>query len=84
MRGPGKFLDKESPIQGPWCRIRREARARATSTLQVVDSLKVLNPQRPIREADIGAASFDKSRQSLLKNSKARHQAIHARRRDAI
>jgi hypothetical protein len=28
MRGPGKFLDKESPIQGPWCRFRREARAR--------------------------------------------------------
>jgi hypothetical protein len=28
MRGPGKFLDKESPIQGPWCRVRREARAR--------------------------------------------------------
>src|SRR5258706_12206345 len=28
MRGPGKFLDKESAIQGPWCRVRREARAR--------------------------------------------------------
>src|SRR5260370_6586365 len=26
MRGPGKFLDKESAIQGPWCRVRREAR----------------------------------------------------------
>jgi hypothetical protein len=35
-------------------------------------------------KSDIGAPSFDKSRQSLLKNSKARHQAIHARSRDAI
>src|SRR5258708_5342389 len=24
----GELLDKKSPIQGPWCRFRREARAR--------------------------------------------------------
>ena len=28
IRRPGELLDKESPIQGPWCRFRREARAR--------------------------------------------------------
>jgi hypothetical protein len=55
MRGPGKFLDKESPIQGPWCRFRREARARERRDIDtvVVDSLKALDPKRPIREADI-------------------------------
>ena len=31
----------------------RSASPRATSTLEVVDSLKVLDPDRPIREADI-------------------------------
>jgi hypothetical protein len=25
---PWQLLDKENPIQGPWCRFRREARAR--------------------------------------------------------
>src|SRR4029077_9898683 len=28
LRRPGQLLDKENPIQGPWCRFRREARAR--------------------------------------------------------
>ena len=28
LRRPGELLDKENPIQGPWCRFRREARAR--------------------------------------------------------
>src|ERR1700741_525728 len=26
-RKAGELLDKENPIQGPWCRFRREARA---------------------------------------------------------
>src|SRR5258705_13685957 len=25
LRRPGELLDKENPIQGPWCRFRREA-----------------------------------------------------------
>ena len=53
MRGPGKFLDKESPIQGPWCRFRREARPASDIDTVVVDSLKALDPEWPIREADI-------------------------------
>src|SRR4029077_9555307 len=28
MRCTAELLDKRSPIQGPWCRFRREARAR--------------------------------------------------------
>src|SRR6476620_1151416 len=28
LRRPGQLLDKENPIQGPWRRFRREARAR--------------------------------------------------------
>jgi hypothetical protein len=46
-------LDSKSPIQGPWCRFRREARARERHRHCGVDSLKVLDPKRPIREADI-------------------------------
>src|SRR6266576_6731480 len=44
------LLDSKSPIQGPWCRVRREARARERH-LELVDSLKALDPRRPIREA---------------------------------
>ena len=58
MRDPGEFLDKESPIQGPWCRFRREARARERHHTAVVDSLKVLDLKRPIREADIALVAL--------------------------
>src|SRR5258705_12686533 len=40
-------------MEGPWCRFRREARARERHRHVVVDSLKALDPKRPIREADI-------------------------------
>ena len=36
MRGPGKFLDKESPIQGPWCRVRREEKREPASDINAV------------------------------------------------
>ena len=39
-------------LEGPWCRFRREARARERHQ-HMVDSLKALDPKRPIREADI-------------------------------
>src|SRR6478736_1834522 len=43
-------------MERPWCRFRREARARERRRLpQVVDSLKVLDPNRPFREADIAS-----------------------------
>ena len=54
-----KLLDKENPIQGPWCRFRREARARERLNTAVVDSLKVLDPKRPIREAEVARAGHD-------------------------
>src|SRR6476659_7745937 len=57
LRRPGELLDKENPIQGPWCRFRREARARERHRhCTGVDSLKALDLNWPIREADIGHA----------------------------
>src|SRR3954467_12717083 len=45
-------------MERPWCRFRREARARERRRLpQVVDSLKVLDQNRPFREADVGPLS---------------------------
>jgi hypothetical protein len=38
------------------CRFRREARTREHTDAVLVDSLKALDPNRPIREADIGVA----------------------------
>src|SRR4029077_2383719 len=40
-------------MEGPWCRFRREARARERHRTAVVDSLKAFDSKRPIREADI-------------------------------
>ena len=40
-------------MEGPQCRFRREARARERHQHPVVDGLKVLDPKRPIREADM-------------------------------
>jgi len=40
-------------MEGPQCRFRREARARERHQHPVGDSLKVLDPKRPIREADV-------------------------------
>jgi hypothetical protein len=46
------LLDSKRSIQGPMCRFRREARARERRRHVVVDSLKALDPNRPIREVD--------------------------------
>src|ERR1700733_5337895 len=40
-------------MEGPWCRFRREARAREQHRHAAVDSLKVLDPKWPIREATL-------------------------------
>jgi hypothetical protein len=53
MRGSGEFLDKESPIQGPWCRSEEKREPVGDINIAMVDSLKVLDPRRPIREATI-------------------------------
>ena len=41
-------------MEGPWCRFRSEREPVSDIDIAVVDSLKVLDPKRPIREADIG------------------------------
>src|SRR5512139_110875 len=43
-------------LEGPKCRFRREARARERHRHRPVDSLKALDPNRPIREADMCGA----------------------------
>jgi hypothetical protein len=43
--------EKISP--GPWCRYRREHAPTSDIDTAAADSLKVLDPKRPIREADI-------------------------------
>jgi hypothetical protein len=49
------ILSSNPMMEGPWCRFRREARARERHQhCRWVDSLKALDPERPIREADIG------------------------------
>ena len=40
-------------VERPRCRFRREARARERHRHRIMDSLKVLDPEGPIREADI-------------------------------
>jgi hypothetical protein len=37
-------LTKKAPYKGPWCRFRREARARDDIDTGVVDGLKALDP----------------------------------------
>src|SRR5262245_49542136 len=45
-------------MEGPWCRVRREARARERHRRwSWWIALKVLDPRRPIREADICSAA---------------------------
>jgi len=46
-------------MEGPWCRFRREARAREDIDTVLVDRLKALDPNRPIREADIQPAFLE-------------------------
>src|SRR5262252_893709 len=53
-QGRGKDCSTSSSnpmVEGPWCRFRREARAREQHRHAAVDSLKVLDPKWPIREA---------------------------------
>ena len=40
-------------MEGPWCRFRREARARERHRHRSRGQSDVLDPGRPIREADI-------------------------------
>jgi hypothetical protein len=53
MRGSGEFLDKESPIQGPSADSEEKREPVRDIDTAVVDSLKVLDPKRPIREAEV-------------------------------
>ena len=49
-------------MEGPWCRFRREKHEPASDIdTAAVDSLKALDPKRPIRETDIGGYPMDLS-----------------------
>jgi hypothetical protein len=48
-----KLLDKESPIQGPCAESEEKHEPASDADAAVVDSLKALDLNRPIREADI-------------------------------
>src|ERR1051326_7067174 len=51
----GSASSSNSMMEGPWCRFRREARTRESDIdTATVDTLKTLDPNRPIREGDIG------------------------------
>jgi hypothetical protein len=52
-------LDQPSDMEGPWCRFRRDARARERGRHRPVDSLKALDPNGPIREVDIATTPTD-------------------------
>src|SRR5262249_12182615 len=54
-------LSSNPMMEGPWCRFRREARARERHRYCAggeSESLKALDPKRPIREADSPDGSF--------------------------
>ena len=66
MRGPGKFLDKESPIQGaPGADSEEKHEPVSDIDTVLVDSLKALDPERPIREADISIRHAPLAEQAL-------------------
>ena len=58
MRDPGEFLDKEAPYKG--LGADSEEKHEPASDTSAVDSLKVLDPKRPIREADIANTSLNR------------------------
>ena len=53
LRRPGQLLDKENPIQGPIADSEEKHEPASDIDTALVDSLKVLDPEGPIREADI-------------------------------
>ena len=52
LRRPGQLLDKENP-KGPGADSEEKHEPASDIDTMVVDSLKALDPKRPIREADI-------------------------------
>jgi hypothetical protein len=52
-------------MEGPRCRFGREARARDIDTA-VVDGLEVLDPERAIREADIGVIGITQASLEII------------------
>src|SRR5436189_5806180 len=77
-RRQGRLKDRSTSssnpmMEGPMCRFRREARARDIDTA-VVDGLKALDPNRPIREADIHW--HNQARPRLLKSLELRSKVM--------
>ena len=46
-------------MEGPWCHFEEKREPASDIDTAAVDSLKVLDPKRPIREADIETAPMD-------------------------
>jgi len=77
MRGPAKSLDKESPIQGSWADSEEKREPVSDiDTAVVVDSLKVLDSKRPIREADISDARSKRPKWLSSEVKGAFHQVL--------
>ena len=53
LRRPDELLDKENPIQGPGADSEEKHEPVSDIDTAVADSLKALDPKRPIREADM-------------------------------
>jgi hypothetical protein len=52
-------LTKKAPYKGPGADSEEKREPVSDINAAVVDSLKVLDPKRPIREADMAALRFD-------------------------
>ena len=56
------YLSDPDDMAGPWCRFDEEKHEPASDIDTVaMDSLKALDPKRPIREADIEQVAFNES-----------------------
>jgi len=53
------YLTKKAPYKGPGADSEEKHEPASDIDIAVVDSLKVLDPKRPIREADIGLSSVE-------------------------
>ena len=80
MRGPGKFLDKESPIQGaPGADSEEKHEPVSDIDTVVVDSLKALDPEWPIREeAGMSQTSPNRRGWTHLCHSMSNLAALHS------
>ena len=58
MRGPANSLTKKAPYKGPGADSEEKREPVSDIDTVMVDSLKALDPKRPIREADMTPPGF--------------------------